>query len=74
VIAIHETPHVPDPPHEGCTEGGDSSEEEGAPGPVTTDEVQSYLDLFLTLVVYITLFVLNILYIFIFSFPVISRL
>jgi hypothetical protein len=39
-----------------------------------TDEVQSYLDLFLTLVVYITLFVLNILYIFIFSFLVISRL
>jgi hypothetical protein len=40
-------PHVPDPPHEGCTEGGGSGEEEGAPGPATTDEGQSYLDLFL---------------------------
>jgi hypothetical protein len=57
-------PHVPDPPHEGCTGGGDSGEEEGAPGPATTDEAQSYLDLFLTLVVHITLFVLIILCIF----------
>jgi hypothetical protein len=40
-------PHVPDPPHEGCIEGGDSGEEEGATGPATTDEARSYLDLFL---------------------------
>jgi hypothetical protein len=26
-------PHISDPPHEGCTEGGGSGEEEGAPGP-----------------------------------------
>jgi hypothetical protein len=30
--------HVPHPPHEGCTEGGGSGEEEGAPGPATTDK------------------------------------
>jgi hypothetical protein len=41
------TPHVPDPPHEGCTEGGGGDEKEGAPGPATTDEARSYLDLFL---------------------------
>jgi hypothetical protein len=45
--------HIPNPPHEGCTEGG-----------ATTDEARSYLDLFSTLVVYITLFVLIILCIF----------
>jgi hypothetical protein len=39
-------PHVPHPPHEGCTEGGDGDEEEGAPGAATTDEARSYLDLF----------------------------
>jgi hypothetical protein len=39
-------PHVPDSPHEGCTEGGGSGEEEGAPAP-PTDETQSYLDLHL---------------------------
>jgi hypothetical protein len=31
-IAIHETPHVPHPRHEGCTEGSGSGEEERAPG------------------------------------------
>jgi hypothetical protein len=36
------TPHVPDPPHEGYTEGGGSGEEEGEPGPPTTDKTQSY--------------------------------
>jgi hypothetical protein len=46
-IAIHATPHVPDPPHEGCIEGGGSGEEEGAPGPATTDETRSYLDFYL---------------------------
>jgi hypothetical protein len=39
-------PHVPHPPHEGCTEGGGSDEEEGARGPAATDEARSYLDLF----------------------------
>jgi hypothetical protein len=38
--------HVPHPPYEGCTEGGSSGEEEGAPGPATTEEAQSYSDLF----------------------------
>jgi hypothetical protein len=49
-IAIHETPSRTPPttrgPHEGSTEGGGSGEEEGAPGPATTDEARSYLDLF----------------------------
>jgi hypothetical protein len=39
-------PHVPDPPHEGCIEGGGSAEEEGASGHPTTDETWSYLDLY----------------------------
>jgi hypothetical protein len=48
-------PHVPHPPHKGCTEGGGSGEEEGAPGSATTDEARSYLDLFfLTLVFFDT--------------------
>jgi hypothetical protein len=40
-------PRAPDPPHEGCTEGSASGEEEEAPGPATTDETRSYLDLYL---------------------------
>jgi hypothetical protein len=54
-------PHVPDPPHEGCTEGGGSGEEEGAPGPPTTDETRSYLDLYLDTcrVQYLCLFVFS---------------
>jgi preprotein translocase subunit YajC len=36
-------------------------------GPTTTDETLSYLELYLTLVVYCTLFVLIILCIFVFS-------
>jgi hypothetical protein len=39
--------HVPYPPHEGNIEGGDNDEKEGASGSATTDETQSYLDLFL---------------------------
>jgi hypothetical protein len=39
-------PHVPHPPHDCCREAGGSGEEEGVPGPATTDEAQSYLDLF----------------------------
>jgi hypothetical protein len=38
------TVNIPYPPHEGCTEGRGSSEEEGSLGPATTDEAQSYLD------------------------------
>jgi hypothetical protein len=39
-------PPIPHPPHEVCTEGGGSGEEEGAPRPATTDEARLYLDLF----------------------------
>jgi hypothetical protein len=46
-ITIHATRHVPDPPHEGCTRGSNSGEEEGAQGTPTTDETRSYLDLYL---------------------------
>jgi hypothetical protein len=43
-------PHIPDPPHEGCTEGGGISEEEGAPGPPMTDEKRSYSTLFVLII------------------------
>jgi hypothetical protein len=65
-------PHVPHPPHEGCTQdSGDSGngEEEGAPGPAMTDEARSYLDLFfLHLSCELLLFVVIKLCIFVFNF------
>jgi hypothetical protein len=52
-----------------CTEAGGSGEEEGAPGPATTDEARSYLDLYFgQLSCTLLLFVLIKLCIFLFRF------